>query len=64
MRVRLKSHFFEKLLVVQMPPLYIKLKLERVEAEAREDIEADAEAETRRSAKEVAERETQRKFAE
>ena len=47
-----------------MFPLYIKLKLERVEAEARKDIEADAEAETRRSAKEVAERETQRKFAE
>ena len=38
-----------------MPPLYIKPKLERAEAEAREDIEADAEAETRRSANEDAE---------
>ena len=55
-----EESLFEKLLVVQMPPLYIKLKLERSKAEARED----AEAETRRSAKEVAKRETQRKFAE
>ena len=37
---------FKKLLVVQMPPLYIKPKLEQAEAEAREDVEADAEDET------------------
>ena len=47
-----------------MPPLYIKPKLEQVEAEAREEVEADAKDETIRSAKEVVERETQRKPAE
>ena len=61
--VRLKS-LFEKSLVVQMPPLYIKPKLEQAEAEAREDMEADAKDETRRSGKEVVEKETQRKQTE
>ena len=42
---------FEKLLVVQTPPLLMKPKLERAEAEAREEVEADAEAKTRRSTK-------------
>ena len=38
----------------------MKQKLERAEAETREEVEADAEAETRRSANEVAERERER----
>ena len=40
-----------------MPQLYVKPKLERAGAEAREEVEASAEAETRRSANEDAERE-------
>ena len=38
----------------------MKPKLERTEAEAREEMEADAEAETRRSANEDAEREAEK----
>ena len=43
-----------------MPQLYMKPKLERAEAETREEVEADAEVETRRSANEDAERDAEK----
>ena len=58
LRVRLKSPFLK--LVVQIPPLFMKPRLKRAEAEAIEQAEAVAEAETRHSGKKDAERERER----
>ena len=58
LRIQLKSPFLK--LVVQIPPLYIKPRLKRAEAEAIEQAEAVAEADIRRSAKKDAERERER----